>query len=79
MERIKNTLREEKINKLREQLKMLESQYSIKQREIDEQRNAMKTIESKIDAVKTDMAKLEKGVPLESENGLEYSRHIKRN
>jgi hypothetical protein len=79
MNRIRDTLREEKINKLREQLKALASRHSIKQRKVAEHQNAMKAIESEMETVKKSITKLEKGIPLESDNTLEYSRHIKRN
>jgi len=79
MNRIKDTLREEKIEKFREHLKVLASRHSIKQRKVTEHRNAMRAIESEMAVVKKSIAELEKGAPLESDKALEYSRQIKRN
>ena len=79
MDRLSDTLRGEKIRKLKDQLKQLESRQTIEQKKIAEHRNALEAIESDIETVKEDIAKLEKGVPLESGTSLKYSSAIKRN
>ena len=79
MDRISDTIRGEKIRTLRDQLKQLESRQIIEQKKVAEHRKALETVESEIEAVKDDIAKLEKGVPLESGTTLKYSSAIKRN
>ena len=79
MDRLSDTLRREKIRKLKDQLKQLESRQNIEQKKIAEHRNALEAVVSEIETVKDDMAKLEKGVPLESGTSLKYSSAIKRN
>ena len=79
MDRLSDTLRGEKIRKLKDQLKQLESRQIIEQKKIAEHRNALEAIDSDIETVKDDIAKLEKGVPLESGTSLKYSSAIKRN
>ncbi len=79
MDRISDTLRGEKISKLRNQLKQLESRQTIEQKVIAQHRNALDGIESEIETLKNDLAKLEKGVPAESGTSLHYSSGIKRN
>ena len=79
MDRISDTLRGEKISKLRNQLKQLESRQTIEQKVIAQHRNALDGIESEIETLKNDLAKLEKGVPAESGASLHYSSGIKRN
>jgi hypothetical protein len=79
MERLSDTLRGEKVRKLQDQLKQLESRQTIEQKKIEEHRKALKSIESEIETVKADIANLEKGVPLESGTSLKYSSAIKRN
>ena len=66
MDRISDTLRGEKISKLKDHLKQLESRQIIEQKKTE-----MVTI-------KEDLAKLEKGMPLESGSSLQYSPGIKR-
>lgn len=78
MERIGDTIRSEKINKLRDRLKQLESRQTIEQKKIAEHRKALEGIASEMEAVNDTIAKLEKGVPLESGRPLEYSASIKR-
>jgi len=78
MARIGDTIRSEKINKLRDKLKQLESRQAIEQKKIAEHRKALESIESEIEAVNDTITKLEKGVPLESSRPLEYSSSIKR-
>ncbi|UCF94819.1 MAG: hypothetical protein JSW39_11910 [Desulfobacterales bacterium] len=78
MNRIRDTLKEERINKLREQLKVLESRHTIERRQMAEHRKAIEAIESEIETVKGSIAKLEKGIPLESDKPLAYSRTIRR-
>jgi hypothetical protein len=79
MDRISDTLRGEKVRKLRDQLKQLESRQNIEQKKIAEHRNALEAVESDIETVKDDIAKLEKAVPQESDTSLKYSATIKRN
>jgi beta-phosphoglucomutase-like phosphatase (HAD superfamily) len=79
MDRISETLRGEKISKLRNQLKQLESRQTIEQKVIAQHRQALEGIESEIETLKNDLVKLEKGVPAESGTSLQYSRGIKRN
>ena len=79
MDRIQDTLRGEKIGKLRDQLKQLESRQNIEQKKIAQHRQALEEIESEILEIEADMAKLEKGMPLESGKTLQYSPGIKRN
>ena len=79
MDRISDTLRAEKIRTLRDQLKQLESRQIIEQKKIAEHRKALEAVESEIETVKDDIAKLEKGVPLESGASLKYASAIKRN
>jgi transposase len=79
MDRINDTLRGEKVRMLRDRLKQLESRQIIEQKKIAEHRKALEAVESEIETVKDDIAKLEKGVPLESGTQLKYSSAIKRN
>ena len=79
MDRISDTVRGEKISKLRDRLKQLESRQNIEQNKIAQHHKALEEIESKIEALKNDLVKLEKRVPLESGTALQYSRGIKRN
>ena len=79
MDRISETLRGEKISKLREQLKQLESRRIVEQKTIDQHQTALEAIESEIETIQDDLAKLEKGMPMESDTSLQYSRGIKRN
>ena len=79
MDRIGDTLRGEKIRTLRDQLKQLESRQIIEQKKIAEHRKALQAVEGEIETVKDDIAKLEKGVPLESGTALKYSSAVKRN
>ena len=79
MDRISDTLRAEKIRTLRDQLKQLESRQIIEQKKIAEHRKALEAVESEMEAIQNDMAKLEKGIPLESGTTLKYSSAIKRN
>jgi|GEM_PF-589447 hypothetical protein len=79
MDRISETVRGEKISKLRDQLKQLESRQTIEQKKISQHRKALDEIENEIETTKADLVKLEKRVPLESGAALQYSREIKRN
>ena len=78
MERLSNQLRQESINKLKDQLKVLESRHSIEQKKIAEHRANKDAIASEISAVHERIKELESGAPLESSTTLEYSRKIKR-
>ena len=79
MDRLSDTLRKEKVRKFQDQLKQLESRQIIEQKKIAEHRKALEAVESEIETVKDEIAKLEKGVPLESGTLLKYSSAIKRN
>ena len=79
MDRIHDTLRGEKIGKLRDHLKQLESRQIIERKKIAQHRKSLEEIESEIQEIEGDIAKLEKGVPLESGKSLQYSQAIKRN
>ena len=78
MDRLNAQLRQESIRKLQEQLKVLESRYSIEQKKIAEHRAALDAIESEMQAVKARVGELESGAPLESGVALEYSSYIRR-
>ena len=78
MERLNTQLKEESIRQVQEQLKVLESRRVIEQKKIAEHRAAKEAIEAEIDATREKIARLESGVPLESDKPLEYSRHVKR-
>jgi hypothetical protein len=79
MDRIQDTLRGEKLGKLRDQLKQLESRQIIEHKTIAQHRKSLEGIESEIKEVEGAIAKLEKGVPVESGASLHYSAAIKRN
>lgn len=79
MDRIHDTLRGEKLGKLRDQLKQLESRQIIEQKTIAQHRKSLEGIESQIGEVEDAIAKLEKGVPAESGTSLQYSPAVKRN
>ena len=79
MDRIQDTIRGEKIGKLRDQLKQLESRQLIEQKTIAQHQEALEEIQSEMETLKDDLAKLEKGVPLESGKSLQYAQGIKRN
>jgi hypothetical protein len=79
MNRINDTIRGEKIGKLQDQLKQLESRQLIEQKTIAQHQKALQNIENEIKTLKDDLVKLEKGMPQESGTPLQYSRGIKRN
>ena len=78
MERLNSQLRDETIRKAKEELKVLESRRVIEQKIIAEHRAAQEAIEAAIEEARDKIAKLESGVPLESDRALEYSRNVKR-
>ena len=78
MERLNAQLKEESLREVEAQLKALESRRVIEQKKIAEHRAAKEAIEAEIDAARDKIARLESGVPLESDKPLEYSRHVKR-
>jgi len=78
MERLNTQLKAESIRQLQEQLKVLESRHIIEQKKIAQHRSAKQAIETEIDATRDKIAKLESGIPLESDRSLEYSRQVKR-
>jgi hypothetical protein len=79
MDRIKDTIRGEKLGKLRDQLKQLGSRQIIEQKTIAQHRKSLEGIESEIKEIEDAIAKLEQGVPVESGASLHYSPAIKRN
>ena len=79
MDRISDTLRGEKISKLRDQLKQLESRQVIEQKKIAQHQSALEEIENEIETIQNDLARLEKGMPMETGATLQYSPGIKRN
>ena len=79
MDRISDTLRGEKMSKLQDQLKQLESRKLIEQKKIIQHQSALETIEGEIETIQSDLARLEKGMPMESGASLHYSPGIKRN
>jgi len=78
MERLNAQLKEESVRQLQEQLKALESRRIIEQKIIAEHRAAKEAIEAELGATRDKIARLESGVPLESDKSLEYSPHVKR-
>jgi hypothetical protein len=78
MDRLNTQLKEESLRQVGAQLKVLESRRVIEQKKIAEHRAAKEAIEAEIDATRDKIARLESGVPLESDKPLEYSRHVKR-
>ncbi len=78
MDRLNTQLKEESIRQVEAQLKVLESRRVIEQKKIAAHRAAKEAIEAEIDATRDKIARLESGVPLESDKPLEYSRHVKR-
>ena len=78
MDRIQDTIRGEKISRLRDQLKQFESRQLIEQKKIAQHQEALEEIESEMATLKDDLAKLKKGMPLESGRSLQYSQGIKR-
>jgi beta-phosphoglucomutase-like phosphatase (HAD superfamily) len=78
MDRIGDTLRDEKLRALRDQLKQLESRQNIEQKKIAEHRKALEEIENRLETIKQDIARTEKGMPLESGTSLQYSQGIRR-
>lgn len=78
MDRLHDTIRGEKIGMLLDQLKQLESRRLIEQKTIAQHQETLEEIESEIQTLKNDLAKLEKGMPMESGPPLRYSRGIKR-
>ncbi|MGD2100332.1 MAG: hypothetical protein PVG35_22385 [Desulfobacterales bacterium] len=79
MDRLHDTIRGEKISKLKDQLRQLESRQVIEQKKITQHQQALEKIESEIQTLKDDLVQLEKGRPLETGTPLQYSRGIKRN
>ena len=79
MDRLQDTIRGEKISKLKNQLRQLESRQAIEQKTIVQHQKNLEIIESDMRALKNDLARLEKGMPMESGTSLQYSRAIKRN
>ena len=78
MERINDKLREEAIQKLQQQLSVHKGRHLIEQKKIEEHRKVKQNLETQMETIKEEIAKLEKGAPLESSKSLEYSRKIRR-
>ena len=77
IDRIGDTVRGEKISKLRDQLKQLESRQLVEQKTIDQHRKALEEIDSEIETLKNNLAALEKREPPQSSTSLHYSRGVK--
>lgn len=71
MDRIQSSLRDESISRLQDQLKTLESRHT-------EHVNAMNALAVEITSIKEEVARLERGVPMESAGSLKYSRKIRK-
>jgi hypothetical protein len=78
MDRIGDTLRDERLRKLRDQVKQLESRRIVEQKKIAEHSAALEKIGRQLVTVKQEIAQVEKGMPLESGASLQYSQSIKR-
>lgn len=78
MDRINDTLRGEKISKLQDQLRQLESRKIVEEKKIAQHQSALEAILNEIKTIRDDLAKLEKGMPMESGSTLQYSTVIKR-
>ena len=78
MERLNTQLKEESIRQYRDQLKTLQSRYTIEQKKIAQHRAAKDAIDSEIEIIKAKLAQLESGAPLEPDRPLEYSRLVRR-
>jgi hypothetical protein len=78
MERLNTQLKDESIRQYKDQLKVLESRHTIEQKKIAQHRAARDIINSEIETIKTKIAQLVSGAPLESDRPLEYSRHVRR-
>ncbi len=78
MDRINRQLREETIQKMQEQLKILDSRHLVAQKMIAEHRAAKEAIELEMAALQDKIARLRSGAPLEPDKPLEYSRLVKR-
>lgn len=78
MDRIGETIRDEKLRKLRDQAKQLESRQNIEQKKIAEHRRALEDIEGRLETINADIARIEKGIPLESKSSLQHSQGIRR-
>ena len=71
MERIQSSLRDESISRLQDQLKTLESRHA-------EHVNTMNALATEIASINEEIARLERGVPMESARSLKYSRKIRK-
>lgn len=78
MERLNTQLKEESIRQYKDQLKALHSRQTIEQKKIAQHRAAKDIINSEIETIKSKLAQLESGAPLEPDRPLEYSRHVRR-
>jgi len=78
MGRINETLREEAINKLQEQLSILKGRHVIELKQIEEHHKTRQALETQMEVLKQEIGKLEKGAPLEASKPLEYSQKIRR-
>jgi hypothetical protein len=78
MDRIGDTLRDERLRKLRDQVKQLESRRIVAQKKIAEHNAALEEIESQLETINQEIARTKKGIPLESGTSLQYSQSIKR-
>jgi hypothetical protein len=78
MQQIGDTIRKEKIGKLHDRLKQLESRHTIEQKKMAASRRVLEEIEGEVGAVKDTIARLEKGAPLESGGLQESAGSLKR-
>ncbi len=78
IERLNTQRKEDSIRRSKDQLKALQSRHTIEQKKIAQHRAAKDIIESEIEAIKAKLAQLESGAPRESDQPLEYSRHVRR-
>jgi hypothetical protein len=78
MTRLNETRRQESINKLKPQLKILESHRVVEQKKISEHRAAKAAVDSEINEITAQIESLKSGAPAETKTPLAYSRHVKR-
>ena len=78
MERLNTQLKEESINQHKEQLKVLQSRLAIEQKQIAQHRTARDALSAEIETLEEKIKQLESGAPVESDQQLEYSRHVRR-
>ena len=65
-------------SQFQDQLKVLQTRYSIEQQKIAEHRATMKNIEAEMEQIVAYINKTKAGVPIETDKSLEYSTVIRR-